>query len=80
VEGLAYGLCNALANIQGAMNRIFGEHMNKLVGVYLDDILIYSKTEAEHFHKLAIVLDLPRKHGWKNKAKETKCEFFKQGL
>jgi hypothetical protein len=42
-------LCNAPAVFQAAMNDIFGEHMNKFYCVYLDDILIYSQTEAERF-------------------------------
>jgi hypothetical protein len=75
---LPMGLTNTPAVFQATMNRIFGAHMNKFVCVYLDDILIYSRTEEEHFAHLNIVLKLLAKHGLK--AKMQKCEFFKPEL
>ena len=60
------------------MNRIFGHHLNKCVCVYLDDILIFSRTEAEHFQHLEMVLKLLREH--KLFAKMTKCEFLNPEL
>ena len=60
------------------MNCILGRHLNKCVCVYLDDILIFSRTEEEHFHHLDMVLRLLREH--KLFAKMKKCDFFKPKL
>ena len=46
---LLFGLTNAPAVFQHAMNRVFGTHLSKCVCVYLDDILIFSRSEEEHF-------------------------------
>ena len=72
------GLSNAPAVFQSAMNQIFGPLLNRCVCVYLDDILIFSKTEEAHLRHLAHVLALLRKHDLK--AKMAKCEFFKPEL
>jgi len=75
---LPFGLCNAPAIFQATMNRVFAGQLNRFVCVYLDDILVYSRTEAEHIKHLRIVLDVLRRHDYK--AKLAKCEFFKQEL
>ena len=75
---LPMGLTNAPAVFQYAMNEIFADMINVNVCVYLDDILVYSDTEAEHFRHLEEVLTRLRKHDLK--AKAAKCEFFKPEL
>ena len=75
---LPMGLSNAPAVFQTAMNTVFGSMLNKFVCVYLDDILIFSKTEEEHFQHLEQVLSLLEQHDLK--AKRTKCELFKPEL
>ena len=78
---LPMGLCNAPAVFQAAMNRIFLPYMvgpDKFVCIYLDDILIFSKTEEEHFGHLRKVLELLKEHDLKAKMK--KCEFFRPEL
>ena len=75
---LPFGLTNAPAVFQHAMNRNFGSHLNKCVCVYLDDILIFSRSEGEHFRHLEMVLQLLRQHNLFAKMK--KCEFFKPEL
>jgi hypothetical protein len=44
------------------MNGIFREYIDKLVIVFLDDILIYSKFEEEHENHLRMVLQVLREH------------------
>jgi len=57
---LLFGLTNAPAVFQHAMNRVFGTHVSKCVCVYLDDILMFSRTKEEHFQHLELVLKLLR--------------------
>ncbi|MEO0804518.1 MAG: retropepsin-like aspartic protease/reverse transcriptase, partial [Cyanobacteria bacterium J06642_2] len=75
---LPMGLCNAPAVFQSAMNQIFAEQLNRFLCVYLDDLLIFSKSEDEHFEHLREVLHLLRANN--RKAKMRKCEFFKREL
>ena len=44
---LCFGLCNALSTFQTVMNKVFG-HCLSYVIVYMDDILVFSKTKEEH--------------------------------
>ncbi|GBG86706.1 hypothetical protein CBR_g41770 [Chara braunii] len=68
-----FGLCNAPGTFQHAMNRIFHDHLDKFVVVYLDDILIFSKSAEEHAQHVETVLSLLRQH--KYKVNLEKCEF-----
>ncbi|GBG66598.1 hypothetical protein CBR_g64871 [Chara braunii] len=70
---MPFGLCNAPGTFQHAMNRIFQDYLDKFVIVYLDDILIFSKTVEEHVAHLDKVLSLLRQH--KFKINGEKCEF-----
>eukprot|EP00896_Chara_braunii_P016319 GBG74195.1 hypothetical protein CBR_g17907 [Chara braunii] len=60
-------------NAKHAMNRIFHDHLDKFVVVYLDDILIFSKSAEEHAKHVETVLSLLRHH--KYKVNIEKCEF-----
>jgi hypothetical protein len=55
---LRFGLTNAPAAFQSVVNRLFSKQMYKFVMVYLDDILIFSKNEAEHAAHLRAVLEI----------------------
>ncbi|GBG87538.1 hypothetical protein CBR_g45596 [Chara braunii] len=70
---MPFGLCDAPGTFQHAMNRIFHDYLDTFAIVYLDDILIFSKTVEEHVAHLDKVLSLMRQH--KFKIKGEKCEF-----
>jgi hypothetical protein len=55
---LIEGLTNAPATFQTAMDSIFHPYLRRFVVVYLDDILIYSRTEEEHKAHVCLVLDV----------------------
>ncbi|KAL0549222.1 hypothetical protein IC582_013703 [Cucumis melo] len=71
---MSFGLTNAPAVFMDLMNRVFREFLDTFVIVFIDDILIYSKTEAEHEEHLRIVLQTLRDN--KLYAKFSKCEFW----
>ncbi|GBG74610.1 hypothetical protein CBR_g19018 [Chara braunii] len=70
---MPFGLCNAPGTFQHAMNRIFHDFLDKFIVVYLDDILIFSRTVEEHAEHLKTVLRLLRQHQYKVNLE--KCEF-----
>ena len=53
---MPFGLTNALATFMDLMHRVFRPYLDKLVVVFIDDILVYSKNEEEHEQHLRIVL------------------------
>ena len=73
---LPFGLMNAPATFMTLMNDIFREHLDDFVIIYLDDILIYSKTKEEHLQHVRLVLKTLRKHHLYAKAK--KCELIRR--
>ena len=75
---LPFGLTNAPATFMQMMNAIFHANLDDFVIVFLDDILIFSKTEEDHARHIEEVLKVLRKH--QLYAKESKCEFFKQKM
>lgn len=71
-----FGLTNAPASFSNMMLRVLDPALDKWVVVYLDDILIYSKTKAEHLKHLRSVLALLRQHGLY--VKLSKCSFMQE--
>lgn len=71
---MSFGLTNAPAYFMQLMNSVFMDYLDKFVVVFIDDILIYSKMEAEHEEHLRLVLQRLREH--KLYAKFSKCEFW----
>ena len=71
---MPFGLMNALAAFMDLMHRVFQPYLDKFVVVFVDDILIYSKSKGEHDGHLRIVLQVLRDH--QLYAKFSKCEFW----
>jgi hypothetical protein len=71
---MSFGLTNAPAFFMHLMNKVFMDYLDTFVVIFIDDILIYSKTEAEHEKHLRLVLQRLREH--KLYAKLSKCEFW----
>jgi hypothetical protein len=69
-----FGLTNALAHFVYLMNSVFMPEVDKFVMVFIDDILVYSKTMEEYEEHLRIVLQQLREH--QLYAKFSKCEFW----
>jgi hypothetical protein len=70
---MSFGLTKAPAYFMYLMNSVFMPELDKFVVVFIDDILIYSKTEEDHADHLRIVLQRLRDH--RLYAKFSKCEF-----
>ena len=71
---MSFGLTNAPAYFMNLMNKVFMDYLDKFVVVFIDDILIYSKSEEEHEEHLRIVLGTLRQH--QLYAKFSKCQFW----
>ena len=71
---MSFGLANAPSTFSRMMNFVFSPFRNEFVLVYLDDILVFSKTKEEHAKHLRLVLDKLREHRFY--AKFSKCEFW----
>ncbi|WVZ89836.1 LOW QUALITY PROTEIN: hypothetical protein U9M48_036190 [Paspalum notatum var. saurae] len=71
---MSFGLTNAPVYFMQLMNSLFMDYLDKFVVVFIDGILIYSKTEVEHEKHLRLVPQRLREH--KLYAKFSKCEFW----
>ena len=59
---MSFGLTNAPTVFMCLMNNMMHKYLDKFVVVFIDDILIYSKTEEEHKEHLKIILQELRYH------------------
>ena len=71
---MPYGLCNAPAMFECLMQNCLGELNLMYALIYLDDMIVYSKTEEEHLVCLCAILEQFMEHGLK--LKPSKCNFF----
>jgi hypothetical protein len=53
---MPFGLTNAMTYFMYLMNKVFMEYLDKFVVVFIDDILVYSRSEEEHKDHLQLVL------------------------
>ncbi|XP_021754918.1 uncharacterized protein LOC110720219 [Chenopodium quinoa] len=70
---MPFGLTNAPTIFMDLMNRVFHQFMDKFVVVFIDDILVYSKSKEEHVEHLRAILQTLRENNLY--AKFSKCEF-----
>uniref|UniRef100_A0A1J3DI19 RNA-directed DNA polymerase n=1 Tax=Noccaea caerulescens TaxID=107243 RepID=A0A1J3DI19_NOCCA len=75
---MPFGLTNAPAAFMKLMNNVFREYLDKCVIVFIDDILIYSKSKEEHEWHLRVVLNKLREQ--KLYAKASKCSFWQRKI
>jgi hypothetical protein len=71
---MSFGLTNAPAYFMNLMKKVFMEYLDRFVVVFIDDILIYSKSESDHEEHLRLVLQKLRDNQLYTKF--SKCEFW----
>lgn len=73
---LPFGLRNAPAIFQRTLDDVLREHIGVRCYVYIDDIIIFSKSKEQHFNDLKIIFDTLEKANLK--VQFAKCEFIKE--
>jgi hypothetical protein len=71
---MSFGLTNAPAYFMYLMNKVFMEYLNEFVMVFIDDILVYLRSEEEHEEHLRLALQKLQEH--RLYAMLSKCEFW----
>ena len=71
---MPFGLTNAPAAFMDLMNRVFRQYLDEFIIVFIDNILIYSRSAAQHEQHLRIALQTLREH--QLYAKFSKCQFW----
>ena len=77
-ECMPFGLCNAPPTFPRLMLNCLGELNLTYCLIYLDDVIISSRTEEEHLERMRVVFDRLREHGLK--LKPSKCEVFQMKI
>jgi hypothetical protein len=75
---LPFGMTNAPGVFMSLTNGVFCEYVDKFVQVFIDDILIYSRTTEEHDEHLRLVLQCLREHKFYGKL--SKCSFYQSRI
>ena len=71
---MPFGLTNASTAFMALMNEVFKPHLNQFVIIFIDDILVYSRSREEHEQHLRIILQTLREK--RLYAKLNKCDFW----
>ena len=75
---MPFGLCNAPATFQRAMDNMLGDYNWKFAMVYIDDINVFSRTFEEHIQHLQLIFQRIREAGLK--LNQEKCNFIRKEL
>ena len=75
---MPYRLCNAPVTFQRLMQNCLGELNLTYALIYLDDVIVFSRTEEEHLHRLQVVFAHFLEHGLK--LKPSKCHFLQDEI
>ena len=75
---MRFSLCNVPAMFQRLMQNCLGELNLTYALIYLDDVVVFADTEAEHLKRLRAIFEQFHEHGLK--LKPTKCDFFKNEI
>ena len=75
---LPFGLCNSGATFQRMIEKALYGILHTDCMAYIDDIVVFARSEAEHLEKLARVFERMRKHGLK--LKPQKCHLFQEEI
>jgi hypothetical protein len=75
---LPMGLKNSPSIFQRTMNMVLQELLGEYAFIYIDDIVIYSKTAEDHLQHIAKILQRLQKHGLR--VKFSKCQLFKSEI
>jgi hypothetical protein len=73
-----FGMTNELVVVMCLMNIIFRNYLDKFFIIFLDDILIYSKSEEEHEHQSRLAFQVIREHSLYSKL--SKCSFYQEKI
>ncbi|WMV47080.1 hypothetical protein MTR67_040465 [Solanum verrucosum] len=71
---MSFGVTNTPTTFMDLMNKVFRQYLDMFVIMFIDDILIYSRSENDHMDHLRIVLQVFNDH--QLFAKFSKCEFW----
>lgn len=74
---MPFGLCNSPATFQRLMQHVFNELVFQILLLYLNDIVIYSRTNDDHVERLDTVFRKLKEHGLK--LNPSKCNFVPAG-
>ena len=77
-EHMPFGLTNAPATFQWLMESCLGEMQLNWCLIYLDDIIVFSRTPEEHVHRLRAIFE--KLKAVSLKLKPSKCYFFKKEI
>ena len=77
-DRMPFGLCNAPVTFQMLMQNCLGKLNLTYCLIYLDGIIVYSKTPEEHLQRMRVVFDRLREYGLK--LMPTKCDLFRTEL
>ncbi|CAN4076666.1 unnamed protein product [Withania somnifera] len=75
---MSFGLTNAPVAFMDPMHRVLKPYLDSFVIVFIDDILVYSRSKSDHEQHLRVILRTPREH--KLYAKFSKCEFWLESV